>query len=149
THDAKPLGGAGEQISFVINDGPKARVEKIDFVGNSVFSDGKLCGQMKKVKPSGFWNLSWLGGKPTWTQDKWSGPEGDQKRLEDLYLNHGYVTASIGEPKVSYITEKGGKKPTRGIKVEIPVSEGDPYRVGQVKFEGMTVFKPELIRPIF
>ena len=148
-HEAKPIGGSGQQVSFVINDGPKARVKEIDFVGNQVFSSGKLRGQMKKVKQRGFWNMSWLLGKTTWTPDKWSGPEGDQKRLEDFYLNHGYVTASIGEPKVSYIDEKAGKKPSRGIKLEIPVSEGDQYRVGEVKFEGMTVFKPDLIRPVF
>jgi outer membrane protein insertion porin family len=148
-HDAKPIGGAGQQVSFVIEDGPKARVKEIDFVGNEVFSDGKLRGKMKNIKQRGFWNLTWLFGKTTYTPEKWSGPEGDQKRLEDFYLNNGYVTASIGEPKISYIDEKGGKKPSRGVRLEIPVSEGEQYRVGEVKFEGMTVFKPELVLPIF
>jgi outer membrane protein insertion porin family len=147
-HEAKPVGGAGMQVSFVVDEGPKARVKEIDFVGNEKFSDGKLRGQMKKIKQRGFWNLTWLLGKTTYTPDKWSGPEGDQKRLEDFYLNHGYVTASIGSPKISYTDEKG-KKPKRGIRLEIPVSEGDQYRIGEVKFEGMTVFKPELVLPIF
>jgi outer membrane protein insertion porin family len=148
-HEAKPVGGSGMQVSFIVSDGPKAKVRQIEFVGNTVFSDGKLRGQMKKVKQHGFWNMTWLLGKTTYTPDKWQGPEGDQKRLEDFYLNHGYVTASVGEPKVTYIDEKGGNKPSRGIKLEIPVSEGDQYRVGQVHFEGMTVFKPELVLPIF
>lgn len=147
-HDAKPVGGSGIQVSFVIDDGPKARIKEIEFEGNGVYSDGKLRGQMKSLKQHGFWNMTWLLGKTTYTPEKWSGPEGDQKRLEDFYLNHGYVTASVGEPKVSYIDEKG-KKPRRGIKLSIPVSEGDQYRVGDVKFEGMTVFKPELVLPIF
>jgi outer membrane protein insertion porin family len=124
-------------------------VKQIEFVGNEKFSDGKLRHQMKKIKQRGFWNMTWLLGKTTYTPEKWSGPEGDQKRLEDFYLNHGYVTASVGSPKVSYIDEKGGKKPSRGIRLEIPVSEGDQYRIGEVKFEGMTVFKPELVLPIF
>jgi outer membrane protein insertion porin family len=148
-HDAKPVGGSGMQVSFVVDEGPKARVKQIDFVGNEKFSDGKLRGQMKKIKQRGFWNLTWLLGKTTYTPEKWSGPEGDQKRLEDFYLNRGYVTASIGSPKISYIDEKGGKKPSRGVRLEIPVSEGDQYRIGDVKFEGMTVFKPELVLPIF
>ena len=33
--------------------------------------------------------------------------------------------------------------------LEIPVTEGDQYRVGEVKFEGLTVFKAESVRPIF
>jgi outer membrane protein insertion porin family len=148
-HEAKPVGGSGMQVSFVVEEGPKAKVKQIDFVGNEVYSDRTLRRKMKKVRQKGFWNLSWLLGKTTYTPEKWSGPEGDQKRLEDFYLNHGYVTASIGEPKVSYIDEKGGKKPSKGIKLEIPVSEGDQYRVGEVKFEGMTVFKPDLVLPIF
>ena len=148
-HEAKPVGGSGMQVSFVVDEGPKARVKQIDFVGNEKFSDKKLRGQMKKIKQRGFWNMTWLLGKTTYTPEKWSGPEGDQKRLEDFYLNHGYVTASIGSPKISYTDEKGGKKPKRGIRLEIPVSEGDQYRIGEVKFEGMTVFKPELVLPIF
>jgi outer membrane protein insertion porin family len=148
-HEPKPIGGAGLQVSFIVEEGPKAKVKEIDFVGNEVFSDGKLRGKMKKVKQRGFWNLTWLLGKTTYTPDKWSGPEGDQKRIEDFYLNNGYVTATVGSPKVSYIDGKPGKKPTKGIRLEIPVSEGDQYRIGEVKFEGMTVFKPELVLPIF
>jgi outer membrane protein insertion porin family len=148
-HEAKPIGGAGLQVSFIVDEGPKAKVKQIDFVGNEVFSDGKLRGKMKKIKQRGFWNLTWLLGKTTYTPDKWSGPEGDQKRIEDFYLNNGFVTATVGSPKVSYIDGKPGKKPTKGIRLEIPVSEGDQYRIGEVKFEGMTVFKPELVLPIF
>src|SRR5207244_11981626 len=38
--DAKPIGAAGQQVSFVIDDGPKAKVKKIDLPGNRAFSDG-------------------------------------------------------------------------------------------------------------
>ena len=89
-------------------------------------------------------------GKNTWTDEKWSDPqEGDKKRLQDYYLNHGYVTASIGEPTITYVDGKSGflkKKPVKWAHVEIPVNEGERYRVGEIKFDGMTVFKPEGIR---
>ena len=148
-HDAKPVGGSGLQISFVIDDGPKAKVKEVDFVGNEVFSDAALRRHMKSIHPGGFWSLGWLLGKKTYTPEKWSGPEGDQKRLEDFYLDHGYVTASVGEPKIVYLDGKTGKKPTKGIRLEVPVSEGDQYRIGEVKFEGMALFKPELVLPLF
>jgi outer membrane protein insertion porin family len=149
-HDLKPVGNAGGQLSFVIDDGAKAKVREIEFTGNRVFSDGKLKGHMKKIKEKGFWNLSWLTGKATYTEEKWSGREGDHKRLQDFYLDHGYVTASVGEPKVTYIDAGGkGKKAKKWMRLEIPVSEGDQYRVGDVKFEGLTVFKEDLIRPLF
>jgi outer membrane protein insertion porin family len=148
--DAKPIGAAGQQVSFIIDDGPKAKVREVEFTGNQAFSDGKLRSTMKKIKPAGFWNLSWLGGKSTFTDDKWSGHEGDLSRLQDFYLNHGYVTATVGEPKITYVDGGGkGKKAKKWAKLVIPVSEGDQYRVGDVKFDGMTIFKEEGVRPLF
>ncbi len=89
-HEAKNIGGSGQQLSFIIDEGPKAKVHEIVFEGNQVFPDGTLRGRMKKVKQPGFFNLSWLGGKTTYTEDKWLGgeedPRGDRGRLEDYYL---------------------------------------------------------------
>ena len=155
-HEAKNIGGSGQQLSFVIDDGPKAKVDEIVFDGNEVFSDGKLRGRMKKIKEPGFFNLSWLGGKTTYTEDKWLGgeedPRGDRGRLEDHYLNHGYVTARIGQPRISYTDGKSGffkKKPVKLMKLEIPVTEGEQYRMGELKFEGLTVLKEEFVRTYF
>ena len=33
--------------------------------------------------------------------------------------------------------------------VDIPMSEGEPYTVGKVKFEGLKLFKDELVLPVF
>jgi len=149
-HETRTLGGAGTQLSFVIDDGPRARIESIDFVGNEVFPDGTLRGRLKALEPAGFWNLSWLAGKTTWTDEKWADPvKGDRRRLEDFYLDRGYVTAQVGEPRLVYRDGEGGKKPSRALHVEIPVTEGAQYRVGEVRIEGMTVFKPDAILPLF
>ena len=155
-HEAKNIGGSGQQLSFIIDEGPKAKVHEIVFDGNQVFADGKLAGRMKKVKEPGFFNLSWLGGKTTYTEDKWLGgeedPRGDRGRLEDFYLDHGYVTARIGQPRISYTDGKSGffkKKPIKLMRLEIPVSEGAQYRMGELKFEGLTVLKEEFVRTYF
>ncbi len=155
-HEAKSIGGAGQQLSFIIDDGPKTKLRQIVFEGNKVFSNGRLRGQMKKIKQPGFWNLSWIGGKTTYTEEKWSGseddPRGDHGRLEDLYLNHGYVTARIGNPRISYSDGKAGffkKKPVKWMKLEIPVTEGEQYRMGELKFEGLTVLKEPFVRSYF
>ena len=148
-HETKVLGASGTQISFVIDEGPKARVKTIQFSGNSVFSDGKLQHHMKKIKESGFWNLSWIGGKTTYTDDKWAE---DQKNLREFYLDSGYVTAEVGEPKISYTDGKSGffkKKPVKWITLDIPVSEGDQYKIGTVSFEGLKVFKEPFARSFF
>jgi outer membrane protein insertion porin family len=151
-HDARNIGTSGTQVSFVIDDGPKTKLKSITFAGNQVFSDGKLRGSMKKLKPAGFWNLSWLGGKTTYNEEKWAAPDGDRARVESYYLDRGYVTASVGEPRITYTDGRSGlfkKKPVKWMHLEIPIGEGDQYRVGEVKFEGLTVFKEELVRPLF
>ncbi|HEY6555044.1 MAG TPA: outer membrane protein assembly factor BamA, partial [Vicinamibacteria bacterium] len=155
-HDAKTIGGAGQQISFVVDDGPKVKVKTVTFDGNQAFSERALARRLKKVKASGFWNLSWLGDKTTYTEEKWTGgeddPRGEQGRLEDFYLNHGYVQVRVGTPRVSYVDGRSGlfkKKPVRWMTLDIPVTEGPQYRVGEVKFEGLTVVKEEFARPLF
>ena len=154
-HEAKNIGGAGQQLSFVITDGPKAKIKEISFDGNTVYSDAKLRGKLKNLKEPGLFNLSWLGGKTTYTEQKWLGgaekdPHGDRGRLEDFYLDNGYVTARVGQPRITYYDDKPGKKkPTKYMKIEIPVTEGDQYRVGEVKFEGLTVLKEDFVRGFF
>jgi outer membrane protein insertion porin family len=154
-HEAKNIGGAGQQLSFIVTDGPKAKIRKITFDGNTVFSDGKLRGKLKNLKEPGFWNLSWLGGKTTYTEQKWLGgdekdPHGDRGRLEDFYLNHGYVTVRIGQPRITYVDGKPNKKkPTKYMMIDIPVTEGAQYKMGELKFEGLTVLKEPFVRQYF
>ena len=110
---------------------------------------------MKKIKEPGLFNLSWLGGKTTYTEEKWLGgqedPRGDRGRIEDFYLNHGYVTARVGQPKITYTDKPGGnpKKPVKYMKLEIPVTEGAQYKMGSLKFEGLTVLKEPFVRALF
>lgn len=148
-HEAKNVGTAGVQVSFTIDDGPKSYVKEIVFSGNEVFSDGKLRGAMKKIKQRGFWNLSWIGDKSTYTEEKWSG---EQEHVRDFYLDRGYVTATVGQPTITYSDGRAGffkRRPVKWMRLDIPVTEGDQYRVGEVKFEGLTVFKEAGIRPFF
>jgi outer membrane protein insertion porin family len=148
-HDAKNVGGAGVQVSFIVDDGPNSKVKNIEFEGNVLSSDGKLRAAMKKIKQAGFWNLSWLTGKNKYSEEKWSE---DQENLRNHYLNRGYVTATVGKPEIEFFDGKSGlfkKKPVKWMKMTVPVTEGDQYRVGKVEFKGLTVFKEEGIRPLF
>ncbi len=155
-HEAKAMGAAGQQLSFVIDDGPKTKIKEIVFDGNKVFSGRRLRWRMSKMKQAGFFNLSWLGGKSTYAESKWLGddedPRGDRGRIEDLYLNHGYVTVRVGNPKISYFDGKSGfikKKPVKWMRLEIPITEGEQYRMGKLDFEGLKVLKESYVRGFF
>jgi outer membrane protein insertion porin family len=148
-HETKALGPAGTQVSFIADEGPKARVKTVTFAGNTVFADGALRHQMKKIKQWGFWNLSWLGGKTAFTDDKWVE---DRTNLRDFYLDNGYATADVGEPTVTYSDGTSGlfrKKAVKWVTVDIPVTEGDQYRIGSMTFEGLKVLKEPYARQFF
>jgi outer membrane protein insertion porin family len=147
-HDVRSLGGAGTQLSFTIDEGPRAVVKEIAFTGNQAFSDARLRGRMK-IKQRGFWNLSWLTGKSRHTEAKWAE---DADALRDFYLDHGYVTAAVGTPVLTYADGRSGlfrKRPVKWLRLEVPVSEGEQYRVGKVELAGLTVFKEEPVRALF
>jgi outer membrane protein insertion porin family len=147
-HEARPLGGSGVQVSFVIADGLRARLRHVDFEGNQAFPDGQLKGRMK-TKERGFWNLSWLKGSDVYTADKW---EEDQRRLTDHYLDHGHVRATVGEPATSFADGEIGlfrKKPVKWVDLKVPVTEGAAFRVGSLGFSGLSVFDEAQVRPLF
>ena len=148
TREEKALPGAGLQVSFVIQDGLRARVKSIGFAGNQAFGDGALRRRMK-LKERRFWNLAWLTGKDVYAPEKW---REDHQRLGDFYLDRGHVQATVGEPALTFEDGQSGlfkKRPVKWLKMEVPVDEGDPFRVGTVDFEGLKLFKPEQVRPLF
>ena len=148
THEARPLGGSGVQVSFAIADGLRARLRQVDFEGNERVGDGTLKRRMK-TKERGFWNFSWLTGRDAYNAEKW---EEDQRRLTDLYLDRGHVQASVGEPSTTFADGRIGlfrKKPVKWVDLKVPIQEGGRFHVGSLDFRGLTVFDETLVRPLF
>jgi outer membrane protein insertion porin family len=147
-HEVKAFGTGSVQVSFVLSEGVRARVREIAFLGNRAFSDATLRRQLVKIGERRFWNLSWLRGTTTFTEQRWREAA---EHLRDFYLDHGYVEASIGEPVVTYYDGEPGllkHRVAKGIRLEIPVDEGLPYRVGALRVEGLTVFKEASVRSL-
>lgn len=137
SYKTEELGG-GAKVTFVVDEGPKVKIGIIEFEGNSVFPDKKLRGQMKDTKQSG--TFSWITRKDDYEKEKF---EKDMDRVRDYYFNDGYVNAKIDEPKIELYGEK-----KKHIKMTIPVQEGNQYKVGDITFEGNTVFTDEQLRPL-
>lgn len=147
-HEAHPLGGSGVQVSFVIEDGLRARLRRMEFTGNQAYSDGALRKRLK-TRERRFWNFAWLTGSDVYDPQKW---QEDERRLRDFYLDRGHVQASLGTPTLEYEDGRTGllrKKPVKWVNVEVPVSEGDAFATGTLGFRGLTVFREDLVRPLF
>jgi len=131
-----------KQVIFEIEEGGKVKIERIEFVGNEVFSDRRLRRVLKKTKEA-HWYRPW-GKKILFSKEAW---EEDKDNLRNFYLDHGYKDVKIGEPQVELVARRPDaktlKKKKYRVHVTIPVEEGERYRLGSVTVKGTTVFRPE------
>ncbi len=135
SHEVRELAGANKvvELTFLLEAGPKVHVEEIEFAGNEQLSDGELKGQMKEVKER--WWLSWMTGRGTYKEALF---EQDADRLVARYLDKGYIDARVGQPETEYL-EASPDGTRRGMRLRIPVDEGERFRLGEVRFDGNTV----------
>ena len=145
SHEITAMAGGPKvvQLTFTIDQGPKVRVADISFVGNDKMSDRSLKRRMKNTKEP--WLFSFITGRGTYNP---FGYEQDAVAVEGHYRNNGYIEAQVGQPELEYldVSEDGKNRPVR---LRIPVSEGERYRVGTVNFEGNEVVRLEALEPIF
>ena len=121
-------------VTILINEGLKLKIDDVEFIGNTAFSGRQLKKEMETRKR---WFLSWLTGSGRFDEVKF---QEDLERLRLKYLNAGYLDVSIPESNVSLDYPKAGK-----IVVTIRIDEGRQYRVGDIRFEGNTIFPTPLL----
>ena len=138
-----PGGPRTVQLTFHLDEGPKVIVEKISFVGNETMSDGTLRGQMKNTKER--WWLSWITKRGTYKEAQF---EEDADKIIEHYRNNGYIDAQVGQPDLEYLDASEDGK-SRGLRLRIPIEEGERYRVGEVSFDGNDVLNEAGLSQIF
>ena len=145
TPETKPVEGGTKlvHVTFHITEGPKVRIREIDFVGNQAVSDGSLSRKMKENKGKGFFGFITGGG--TYKEDKFAD---DAQLITDAYRDQGYIMAQVGQPQMKTLEDSVDGK-TRWIQLQVPVTEGKKYAVGNFDFEGNKVVKSEALRPLF
>ncbi len=145
THTIEPVPGGPNLVRLVFHmeEGPKVKVRKIEFAGNSAKSDDDLKGKMKKVREQ--WWLSWMTERGTYKEGEF---EEDAEAIVAYYNEQGYINATVGQPDIEYLElSEDGK--TREINLRIPVDEGERYRVGELSFAGNEILLEDGLRQIF
>jgi outer membrane protein insertion porin family len=92
-------------VFFEITPGGKTRISKIDFVGNEIFKDKKLRGQLQLTQQRK-WYWPW-SQKNLYHPLKW---DQDVSNIRDLYQNNGYLDVQIRPPVVEVKEDKSEKK---------------------------------------
>ena len=116
-------------VYFNIDEGPVAKIQEINFIGNEVFSDSTLKDQM--MLKTGGW-LSWYSKDNLYSKQKLTA---DLETIRSYYLNRGYLEFVIESTQVSITPDK------KGVYLTISIQEGKKFTVKDVRLAGETLGK--------
>ncbi len=123
-------------ITFQIEEGVKGHIKKIIFKGNKKIKSSDL----KKIMQTKQRNIFSIITKTGILDEDIL--KNDIQMLTAYYIDHGYLDVKISEPKLNLHDPKK-------ILVEIEISEGPQYRIGDIDFKGdVLTTKEDLFRSI-
>ncbi|MTW04737.1 outer membrane protein assembly factor BamA [Pseudoduganella ginsengisoli] len=123
-------------IVFAVDEGDVAKIKQINFVGNKVFSDSELRDQI--ALNTGGW-FSWYTKANQYSKTKLTG---DLESLKSYYLNRGYIEMQVDSTQVSITPDK------KDIYITINITEGEKYKVSDIKFEGEMFGREDELRSL-
>jgi len=118
-------------IYFNIDEGPVAKIQEINFIGNSVFSESTLRSEMQ-LKTGGW--LSWYSKDDLYSKQKLTA---DLENIRSFYLNRGFLEFVIESTQVSITPDK------KGIYLTISIREGNKFTVKNVRLAGELLGKED------
>ncbi len=129
--EAKELDNNRVDINIDINEGKAAKIKQINIVGNKAFSDKELLKKFKLNTPT---MLSFITKSDQYSKQKLGA---DLETLRSWYLDHGYINFNIDSTQVSVSPDKSD------VYITINITEGDQYRIAEVKLAGDLRVSPE------
>lgn len=140
-------------LTFIVVEGPKVKVGKIRFKGNTAISSARLIEAMKYSKPIGLPPWFWILHR-TYNKDK---VDADLEKIRELYQSKGYFYALPSEPTTKtanthlpvplnflFLGRGRGKR----VDITIPIEQGAQYRLGRFVIRGNHLFKQAPLQQI-
>ena len=120
-------------VTFNINEGERAFVTQVNFVGNDHLTAKELRKVMKTKKKD---ILSFIDKSGLFKEDQF---HTDLDNLRTYYNSKGYIDMSIKD--VKFVRDPKGR-----MQVTIYIFEGIQYTVGKIDFTGNTIYTKEQLR---
>jgi len=120
----EPKGEGTVSVTFDINEGKRAYIRQVNFVGNKALKTK----QLKKglfTKPKGM--FSFISKSGLYNPEE---IENDTQRIRAQYYNDGYLDVNVSKPEIQYSEEK------KGYIVTFRIEEGKQYKLGNITFAG-------------
>ncbi|GHG01000.1 outer membrane protein assembly factor BamA [Thalassotalea marina] len=123
-------------IKFVFSEGEAAAIQRINIVGNEVFSDQELLERAELTFDSPWWDFM--------AQDRYQKQklEGDMETIKSHYLDRGYLQYKVDSTQVSMTPDK------KAVYITLNITEGEKYTVSEVDFIGDMAGFEKAIRAI-
>lgn len=120
-------------ITIAIDEGKAAKIRHVNLIGNEKFPEEEILESWESRESN--W-LSWYRRDDQYSREKLSG---DLEKLNNYYLDRGYVDFSVDSTQVSISPQRQDMFITAGV------TEGDQYKVSDVSVSGDTVLPKEQI----
>ncbi|MEP6940532.1 MAG: outer membrane protein assembly factor BamA [Rudaea sp.] len=122
------------ELSINIAEGKVAKIKSIDIVGNKVFSEGEVRSDFESNTSN--WT-SWYSKDDQYSREKLTG---DLEKLNSYYLDRGYIDFNVDSTEVTISPDK------RAMYLTAAVSEGEIYKVSDIKVSGTLVVSEDAMR---
>ncbi len=123
-------------VTINVKEGKAAKIRHVNVVGAEKFETEDILDSWESKESN--W-LSWYRRDDQYSKEKLSG---DMEKLNSYYLDRGYVDFSLDSTQVSISPDKRDMFITAGI------TEGEQYKVSDVKVTGDTVLPVEEIEKL-
>ena len=122
-------------VQVTVDEGKRARVVRVDFVGNETMPYSEL---RKAMGFRGALNpIQWFS-KRRYDPEEF---EIGVQLVREIYLDRGYLEVKVGSPAV--VPDEDGD-----LRVVVEIEEGRTYRCGEIEIEGITLFPEGELRQL-
>ncbi len=126
-----PLPRNRADLKFVFTEGVSAKIQQINFIGNTVYSDDELLSRFNLNVDVPWWNF--LADEKYQKQVL----SGDIEALRSFYLDRGYLKFNVESTQVAISPDKKGVY----LMSLLVLDEGEPWRGKEVKWRGELIGK--------
>jgi outer membrane protein insertion porin family len=115
------------KIKIDIKEGARAKIRKINIVGNTKFKDKEILDTLELKTPN--W-LSWYKQDDRYSRESL---QGDLEKIRNYYMDRGYANFQLDSTQVAIAPEK------EDIFITVNIEPGQVYKVSSVKLAGTFV----------
>ena len=128
------VAGNKVKIAIDIKEGKRAQIRQINFVGDTKYPPKEILDTFELKMPN--W-LSWYKQDDRYSRESL---QGDLEKLRSWYMDRGYANFQIDSTQVAIAPEKDD------IFITVNVTEGDVFKVSEVKLAGTMVVPEQQLR---